>query len=106
MSLYTCIVQEEGRAAEITDALEAGLRRIGVDHLGDTEPASIRWERVPPGFMFTEGEPSTSSVIIRAVPGDITLDAREALMRDICDLWTGETGCTDHEIVVSVFAGM
>lgn len=106
MSLYTCIIQE-GQAAEASiPALEAGLRRIGTAHLGDAEPASITWEIVPPGHMFTEGEPSRSTLVIRAVPADIGLEARESLMRAICDLWTSETGCTDHEVVVSVFAGM
>ena len=23
-------------------------------------------------------------------------------MREVCDLWTGGTGCTDHEVVVSI----
>ena len=106
MSPYTCIIQA-GQAAEAKIAsLEVGLRRIGEAHLGDAEPASITWEVVPPGHMFTEGEPSRSTLVIRAVPADISLEERRLLMRAICDLWTSETGCTDHEIVVSLFAGM
>ena len=27
---------------------------------------------------------------------------REQYMREVCDLWSEVTGCTDHEVVVTV----
>ena len=37
-----------------------------------------------------------------SIEAPATRDSREAYMRGICDLWTEVTGCTDHEIVVSI----
>ena len=63
---------------------------------------TVSWRAVPAGDMFTEGRPSTSSIIACLVPGATTLDLREMYMRGVCDLWTEVTGCTQHEIVVSI----
>lgn len=60
------------------------------------------WRPVADGFMYTEGRQSTSSVIACQLRHRTTRDEREAYMRGICDLWSELTGCTDHEIVVSI----
>lgn len=57
---------------------------------------------IPAGAMFTEGRQSTSSIITCSVDHQTEFEARERYMRDVCDLWTEVTGCTDHEIVVVV----
>lgn len=63
---------------------------------------TVAWRPIVAGHMFTEGRQSTSSVISCELPHRTTRSSREAYMRGICDLWTTVTGCTDHEIVVSI----
>ena len=99
--MFRCIVQAGGNADLRGDELERRLREHHTRYYPD-EDAGVGWMAVPPGYMFTEGRQSTSSIISCFVDHETTLDHREAYMRGICDLWTEVTGCTDHEIVVSV----
>jgi hypothetical protein len=106
MADYACILQEgqtpESKRAELAE----GLKRIGREMLGDSpQGAEIRWIPVPQGFGFTAGSPSTSSIVVRSVPGGFPEDRREAFMTKVCDLWTDVTGCTTNEIVVTALDG-
>ena len=101
MSRFSCIIQEGSAADEQRAELEA---RLTAHHQAfyPGEEVAVGFMAVPDGFMFTEGRPSTSSVIACLLQHETTLDQREPYMRGICDLWSAVTGCTDHEIVVSV----
>ncbi len=101
MSRFSCVIQEHGAAHERTELLEQRLaEHHGAAYPGET--TDVRWMVVAPGYMFTEGRPSTSSVISCRIDHETTLPVREAYMRAICDIWTEVTGCTDHEVVVSL----
>ncbi|MEM9200293.1 MAG: hypothetical protein AAGC53_01475 [Actinomycetota bacterium] len=100
MSHFGCIVQEASPAEQRQVALEARLKAHAAEHgVGE---ATVSWTVAADGYMFTEAKPSTSSIIACLIPGPTTLDQRESFMRGVCDLWSAETGCTDHEIVVSI----
>ena len=101
MSKFRCIVQAGSNAEVRGDELERRLRDHHTRHY-PAEDATIGWMAIPPGYMFTEGRQSTSSIISCFIDHPTTLDDREKYMRGICDLWTEVTECTDHEIVVSV----
>ena len=101
MSRFSCVIQEHSAAHERTSELEARLADHHARHYAG-EQVTVGWMPVPVGYMFTEGRQSTSSVIACAIAHTTTLPQREAYMRGICDLWSEVTGCTDHEIVVSV----
>lgn len=101
MSHFSCVIQK-GSAADAGRAdLEARLAALHSSHYPG-ETVTVSWLPVPAGYMFTEGSPSTSSVIGAALRHATTRDQREAYMRGVCDLWTDVTGCTDHEIVVAI----
>lgn len=101
MSHFSCVVQEASAAQAATATLERRLAELHASHYPD-EPVTVSWRVVPAGFMFTEGRPSTSSIIACAVDHETTLVERERYLRGVCDLWTDVTGCTDHEIVVAL----
>ena len=101
MSQFRCVIQAGSAADERRQELEAGLHRHHVRHYPG-EATSVGWVAVPPGYMFTEGRPSTSSVISCTVDHATSLDDREAYLRGVCDLWTEVTHCTDHEVVVAM----
>ena len=101
MSHFSCLIQEHSAAEERSAELEARLRDHHTRH-HPGENATVSWRAVPPGFMFTEGRQSTSSIIQCIVNHETTREERERYMRGVCDLWTEVTGCTDHEIVVSL----
>ena len=101
MSAFSCVIQEASAAERATAELEQRLDEHHQRHYPG-EATSITWMAIPRSYMFTEGRQSTSSVISCAVKHRTTLEEREAYMRGVCDLWTDVTGCTDHEIVVSL----
>lgn len=98
---FSCVIQEGGSASSATATLEQGLESVHVGHYPG-EPVSVAWRTVPTGWMFTEGSQSTSSIIACVINHETTLVERERYMRDVCDLWTQVTGCTDHEVVVAM----
>ncbi len=101
MAHFTCIVQDQSAAHRLGETLEQRLQQHHAGHFPD-DAATVSWLAVPAGYMFTEGRPSTSSVISCTLAHATTRDTRETYMRGVCDLWTEITGCTDHEIVVSI----
>lgn len=106
MAEYACILQEGQTPATLRDELAEGLRRIGRECFGDSaQGAEISWLSVDPGYGFTAGKPSTTSIVVRSVPVGFPDDEREAFMHRVCDLWTEVTGCTEHEIVVTALDG-
>lgn len=106
MRQYVCMIQEGQTADRKRPELAEGLRRIGQEAFGDDPAATgISWNVVKKGFAWTAGEPSTSSIVVRSVPVGLSLDRREAFMRQVCDLWTNVTGCSVQEIVVTAWDG-
>ncbi len=101
MAHFSCIIQRDQSAATCVAELEAGLHEIHAKHFAD-EPTTVSWRRLPPGDMFTEGKPSTSSIVSCVLGCATSLPEREAFLRAVCELWTSTTGCTDHEVVVAV----
>ncbi len=101
MNTIACLIQTGGSAAECEAELEQRLRQNHADQLNGAEVA-VTWWRIGPGLMFTGGEPSRTAVLTCTMDGPMPLPQRESYMRAVCDLWTEITGCTDHEIVVSI----
>ncbi len=101
MTQYHCLIQEGGHADARRDVLE---QRIRAHHVATYpgEDVDVRWTVIPPGRMFTEGRPSTSSIVSSFIEHETTFAGREAYLRGVCDLWTDVTECTDHEVVVTV----
>lgn len=101
MSHFACLVQRNSAADATRAALEQRLATLHAEHFPG-ETATFRWRAAEAGFMFTEGRQSTSSVISCQLAHPTTLELRERYMRDVCGAWTDVTGCTDHEILVSM----
>ena len=106
MADYACIIQAGQAPDRSRAALEAGLRRLGEQAFGDDPDAvEIAWTVIEPGFAWTAGEPSQSSVVIRSVPAGLPDAEREDFLRSVCRLWETETGCSADEIVVTAWDG-
>ncbi len=66
---------------------------------------NINWTRQAPGWAWTAGEPSTSSIVVRSVPVGYDNEKREAYLHAVCQLWVETTGCTVDEVVCTAFDG-
>lgn len=97
MIACTCMVQEGQVPDASADALRARLDAFSRQAFG--APMQIRWVRITPGNGFTAGVPSTSSIVSIEANAALDQTRREALMKDVCDLWMDETTCSLDEIV-------
>ena len=97
MIACTCMVQEGQAPDAAADALRVRLDAFSRRAFG--APMEIRWLRITPGNGFTAGAPSTSSIVSIEANAALDQTQREALMKDVCDLWMDETDCSLDEIV-------
>ena len=106
MDQYACIIQEGQGADRNQEAIEAGLKRLAREFFGDDpDEVGIRWTKLAPGWAWTAGEPSTSSIVVRSVPVGYDDEKREAYLHAVTDLWVEATGCSVNEIVATAFDG-
>ena len=96
----TCFVQEGQAPDENQDQLKAVLGGFSQSSFG--EDAQIAWIPVAAGSGFTEGKPSTSSVVSITAAEPLAANRRETLLRELVRLWTNETGCSVDEIVAVI----
>ncbi|MEL6875139.1 MAG: hypothetical protein AAGM33_06635 [Pseudomonadota bacterium] len=52
-----------------------------------------------PGGGYTATKPSTSSIVSLAADNPVERSQRIAIPEKLCDIWSGETGCSLDEIV-------
>ncbi|MEM1230532.1 MAG: hypothetical protein AAGI15_08355 [Pseudomonadota bacterium] len=95
-----CLVQEGQGPDRQRTALAGALDAFAREQFGVGLQA--RWVPVAPGYGFTAGAPSSSSVVSLAAPEPLTQDRREAALRALVALWTEHTGCSVDEIVAVV----
>ncbi|MEM9744462.1 MAG: hypothetical protein AAF918_17420 [Pseudomonadota bacterium] len=76
------------------------MNEFAVSRLGDT--LAINWLPVSAGNGFTEGKPSSSSVVSLTAREPLDQAQREILLRELVQLWTAHTGSSDHEIVAVI----
>ena len=95
-----CVIQEGQAPDQRRDQLGAALGRFTEEHLG--AGAEISWLPVAAGNGFTAGEPSTASVISLTALAPLQQSQRETLLRQLVDLWTGETGCSVDDVVAVI----
>lgn len=96
----TCIVQEGQAPDQNKETLQAALSGFTTAALG--EASQVSWIPVAAGSGFTEGKPSTSSIVSMTAASSLSADHRESLLRELVALWTDETGCSVDEIVAVI----
>ncbi len=95
-----CLVQEGQTPQSKQAALQQKLNAFSERAFG--KEADITWTAVPAGSGFTAAGPSTSSVVSFTAEQPVGQEQRVSLLKDLCDLWTGETGCSVNEIVAVI----
>lgn len=96
----TCLVQDGQSPATKQASLHRLLTTFTEHAFGQS--ANVRWISVRPGSGFTAAELSTSSVVSMTAPEPIAQDQRVSLLKELCDVWVRETGCSPDEIVAVI----
>lgn len=101
VSEISCLIQADGLAVGHEQELARRLQKHHLTYYPSDEPA-VRWRRAEPGRMFTAGEPSRTSTVSCTIGATTSRSEREVYMRGVCDLWTEVTGCSEHDVLVSI----
>ena len=102
MISFDCIIQEGAIPDDLRPALASELARISASILGGSpDEVEVGFTVIPRGYGFRGGELSTTSMVRGQIPPGCEQEVRVDLMRRICDMWTGRTGCSVDELVVS-----
>jgi phenylpyruvate tautomerase PptA (4-oxalocrotonate tautomerase family) len=100
---FACVVQEGVISEELRPRLASELARISTSILGgDPNEVDVGFTEIPRGFGFRGGELSTTSLVRGQIPPGCEQETRVELLNRICDMWCELTGCSTHELVVSV----
>ncbi len=97
MIACNCVVQAGQIPAETEAALRANISAFTERQFG--APAEISWLAIPERSGFTASQPSTSAIVSMRAPNPVAKADRESMLRELCGIWTEETGCTLNEIV-------
>ncbi|MDW3099690.1 MAG: hypothetical protein R8J41_16455 [Alphaproteobacteria bacterium] len=95
-----CFIQEGQIADHVQATLKAKLDAFAQDTFN--QPAQQTWITVGKGDGFTEAKPSTSSIVSVHANSPLDQDKRAELLKDLCDMWVAETGCSLNEIVATI----
>lgn len=96
----TCMVQE----GQISPDQEATLRRdtagFATKHFG-SEP-QFNWVTVASGDGFTANKPSNSVIVSMNADKSVAPSEREALLRELCEIWEAGSGLSPDEVVTVI----
>ncbi|MEO0441546.1 MAG: hypothetical protein AAF067_11825 [Pseudomonadota bacterium] len=97
MTTCNCIVQARQISGETQAALRTRLDQFAQAKFGSS--AEIGWVEIAPGSGYTATKPSTSSIVSLAADQPVEQSERIAMLEELCDIWSTETGCSLDEIV-------
>lgn len=97
MTVCNCIVQEGRISADQEALLKSGIDDLARRAFGSE--AEISWLVIPRGNGFTAGEPTAASVVSLRANEPLEQPRRVALLKELCDFWIGQTGCSIDEFV-------
>lgn len=82
------------------ETLEKGLADICHSVFGSE--AEFRWVEVQSGNGFSGAKPSRASLVRMQANRNLEQEERVQIMKQICDFWMENTGCSINEIVAAV----
>ena len=95
-----CFVQEGQTPERKTEELERKLSSFSEQAFGAA--ANVNWVSVSAGNGFTAAQPSTSSIVSMTAEEPIPQEKRVSLLKELCDIWIDETGCSLDEVVAII----
>lgn len=86
---------------EARRTVELGLAQVAVDHFALPPTAvTVEFTEIADGRWFTAGRPSEASMVLSSVPAGTSQAMREAVMADICSVFSTATGTRYDDIMV------
>ena len=103
MPLYQVIANKNLLTDDLRRRIAGEITRIHTTNTG--APAvfvNVLFQAPPAGHLFTAGEPSRTTIIVGNIRAGRELAVRQALLRDLAEMWNAETGQSDGELLMSI----
>jgi phenylpyruvate tautomerase PptA (4-oxalocrotonate tautomerase family) len=103
MPLYQCISPEGLLDDSVRENIAAEITRIHCNATGAPPSfVNVLFLDTPRGKFFIEGCPSNHSVVLGAVRHGRDLATRQAMLRDLSQMWAHLTGQSEAELLVAL----
>ncbi|MBI3217728.1 MAG: cis-3-chloroacrylic acid dehalogenase [Mycobacterium sp.] len=103
MPLYQVIAHNDLLTDDLRRRIAGEITRIHTTNTG--APAvfvNVLFQDLPASRLFTAGEPSRTSIIVGNIRAGRELAVRQAMLRDLAEMWTAQTGQSGGELLMSI----
>lgn len=103
MPLYQVVAPQDLLTDDLRRRIAGEITRIHTTHTG--APAvfvNVLFQDAPAGRLFTAGEPSRTTIIVGNIRAGRELAVRQAMLRDLAEMWTAQTGRSGGELLMSI----
>ena len=103
MPLYQVIAHKDLLTDDLRRRIAGEITRIHTTNTG--APAvfvNVLFQDPPAGHLFTAGEPSRTTIIVGNIRAGRELAVRQAMLRDLAEMWTALTGQSGGELLMSI----
>ena len=103
MPLYQVMAREDLLSDDLRRQIAGEITRIHTTNTG--APAvfvNVLFQDPPAGSLFTAGEPSRTTIIVGNIRAGRELAVRQAMLRELAEMWTTQTGQTSGELLMSI----
>ena len=103
MPLYQVIARDDLLTDDLRRRIAGDITRIHTTNTG--APAifvNVLFQDAPASRLFTAGEPSRTTVIVGNIRAGRELTVRQAILRDLAEMWTTQTGQSSGELLMSI----
>lgn len=103
MPLYQVVADKDLLTDDLRRRIAGEITRIHVTNTG--APAvfvNVLFQDSPAGHLFTAGEPSRTTIIVGNIRAGRDLAVRQAVLRDLAEMWTAQTGQSGGELLMAI----
>jgi phenylpyruvate tautomerase PptA (4-oxalocrotonate tautomerase family) len=101
--VYQVIAREGLLDDDLRRRVAGEITRIHTEHTGAPELfVNVLFQDLPEGRLFTAGEPSSTTIVLGQVREGRELAVRQAMLRDLAEMWTRETGQPGGELLMGI----
>jgi phenylpyruvate tautomerase PptA (4-oxalocrotonate tautomerase family) len=103
MPLYQVIAHKDLLTDDLRRSIAGEITRIHTANTG--APAvfvNVLFQDPPAGSLFTAGEPSRTTIIVGNIRAGRELAVRQAMLRELAEMWTAQTGQSSGELLMSI----
>ncbi len=99
--LVVCSIPEGALSRQQKQRLEDGLTKVYQSNIGTNVKAKFLWMNIPKGQAYLAAAVEGTITVLATMPDGLATQPRRSVLYGIQRLWKTETGCQDHQLIIS-----